>query len=133
MADWYGNARSNYFKVKDKAKFVQWASSLGGLEVIEDDEGRVGLLADSDFGGWPSSIENEETGDFDELDLLQEIAPHLQDGSVAVLFEVGPEKLRYLTGRAEAINAQGEIVTVCLRHIYEAAKVLGGEITLAEW
>jgi hypothetical protein len=52
MADWYGSARSNYFHVKDRNKFDEWAAAID-LDVVEDKEGRVGLLADSDPGGWP--------------------------------------------------------------------------------
>ncbi len=29
MADWYGTARSNYFRVKDEAAFRKEAESLG--------------------------------------------------------------------------------------------------------
>ena len=45
MANWYGHARSNYFRVKDREKFEEWTKSIGDLEVIEDDEGRVALLS----------------------------------------------------------------------------------------
>ena len=48
--------------------------------------------------------------------------------------ECGAEKLRYLTGRAEAINAAGWRCTVSLSDIYEIAETeLGGPVTRAEY
>ena len=48
MADWYGVVRTNYFRVKDveafKAAFANY-----DVKVIEDNEGRVGLVG-SDEG-----------------------------------------------------------------------------------
>src|SRR5437660_492710 len=128
MANWYGHARSNYFRVKDKAEFVRWAESIGDLEIIEDDAGRVGLLSSSENGGWPYSRYAEEKDQEEEIDLLGGIASHLQEGSVAVLVEIGAERSRYLTGYAHAVNSKGEVRRVSLDDIYEAAKPLGKEV-----
>src|SRR4051794_10973698 len=92
MADWYGHARSNYFRVKDRQKFEQWAASIGSLEVIDDTEGRVGLLSHDEFGGWPHFRFDEKTDEEQEIDLFQEVAAHLLERSVAVFMEVGAEK-----------------------------------------
>jgi hypothetical protein len=133
MANWYGHARTNYFRVKDQEAFAQWAKSRGNLEVIRDAEGRVGLLSDHEYGGWPDFKYDEATDETQECDLFQDVAAHLQEGSVAVFMEVGAEKLRYLTGFALAVNSQGETVETSLDGIYELAKSLGDEVTEAEY
>ena len=37
MANWYGTARSNYFRVKDKDAFLKWADGRG-LGVFKNEE-----------------------------------------------------------------------------------------------
>ncbi|HVX15929.1 MAG TPA: hypothetical protein VHC22_32395 [Pirellulales bacterium] len=134
MANWCGHARTNYFRVKDKEAFERWAESIGDLEVVDDAEGRVGLLSNHEHGGWPLCKCDPEKGDEDEdFDLFQDVASHLADGSVAVFEEVGAEKLRYLTGVAVAINSEGESVRVALTDIYRLAESLGKEVTGAEY
>lgn len=54
MANWYGSARSNYVRIKDKSAFRAWAGTLPGVDLVEKN-GRFALLVrDSDTGGWPS-------------------------------------------------------------------------------
>lgn len=101
--------------------------------MIEDDEGRVGLLSEGEFGGWPSLRDGDETDEEEEIDVFQGVAAHLQEGSVAIFIEVGAEKLRYLTGHAIAVNSKGQTAEVRLSEIYDLAKVLGDEVTEAEW
>ncbi len=45
-------------------------------------------------------------------DLCEALAGHLADGEVAVLFEIGHEKLRYLIGTA--VHASGKRVDINL-------------------
>jgi hypothetical protein len=130
MADFYRRARSNYFRVKDIAKFKQWAESIDGLEVLhDDDDGTVGLLSED---GWPLWRTDEETEEEKKMDVGEEVAKHLQEGSVAIFLEIGAEAMRYLAGRALAINSKGETRTVDLRDIYEQAKALGDEAGVAK-
>lgn len=132
MADWYGHARSNYFQVRDKDDFIQWAKDIGDLEIIEDEQGRVGLISTDDFGGWPRVDWDEAMDDVFGMDIILEmLASHLKNGSVAILMEIGSEKMRYLTGRAVAMNSKGESVEISISDIYQAAKHLGDEITEA--
>ena len=136
MADWYGNARSSYFRVVYKDKFVQWSKSFGdNLKVVKDNEGRVALLSHAEKGNWPLTRYDPKTDEEEEedIDLIGEVAAHLQEGSVAVFTEIGAESLRYLTGWAVAINSKGEKVEVKLNDIYERARCLGHEITGAEY
>jgi hypothetical protein len=134
MANYYSSSRSNYFKVKDTEKFKDFLDSTRSLSFIEDKEGRVGFLVETEEG-LPYYIYDEETGEESELDLAQELSQHLIDGEVAIYQEVGAEKLRYLVGYSVAVNSKGETITVNINDIYRIAQEeLGGEnITTCEY
>ena len=142
MANYCATARSNYFAVKDEKAFREWAERIG-LTILEPchrnkiADGVPGFgIAPGDGGdgdGWPTDVANEETDEHDDLDLPAQLAPHLAEGEVAVLMEVGSEKLRYVSGLAVAVNHKGECVRVDLNSIYEAALRLGPNITRAEY
>jgi hypothetical protein len=141
MANYYATARSNYFAVKDEMTFRQWAE-FAGLKVLEptyahvtaDGIRRFAITPDNgDEAGWPDHRENAETGEFDEVDVPRELAAHLREGEVAVLMEVGSEKLRYLCGYATALNSSGKSVHMSLEGIYARARKLGTNITRAEY
>ena len=120
MANYYASARSNYFKVKDAGAFKEWVGSIPDLGVWEKD----GMFAIYDNGGdscgWPSWIVNDEGEDV-EIDLAGELAQHPTEDSIAVLIEVGAEKLRYLCGYAVAVNHKGECEDLNLNRIYDLA------------
>jgi hypothetical protein len=116
MANWYGSARSNYVRVKDRDAFLQWAQSVPDIKVVER-EGTFALLAAGDDGGWPSFRTSEDQDD-EEIDLPAEIAVHLAQGEVCIFQEVGAENLRYLSGSALAVNAAGETLRVSIDDIY---------------
>jgi hypothetical protein len=132
MADWYGQARSNYFRVKDEEAF-RLALDEVDIEVCSDSEGRVCLLSEDEYGGWPSWIYGDEDSEDVEFDLPTVVSEHLCDEEVAVLIEVGAEKLRYLTGNAVAVNSRNEVRVINLESIYEVAKDLGANITVASY
>jgi hypothetical protein len=119
MPHWYGAARSNYFRVKDRDAFLKWADSRG-LGVFKNEESRD-LFAihggASDDGSWPSYDMEGDT----EIDLVAELAQHLPKGQIAGLMEIGAEKLRYLTGAAIAVNHKGRVVELTLGDIYRKA------------
>ena len=136
MANWYGTARSNYFRVKNNDAFVKWADSRG-LGVFRNKEG-ADLFAihggeTTDDGSWPSYDVQGDT----EIDLVAELAQHLPKGQIAVLMEIGAEKLRYLTGVAIAVNHKGRVVELTLSDIYRKAsrtfRVAESEITQATY
>lgn len=134
MANWYGTSRSNYFRVKEEAAFRQWADNLH-LGIFEHDQDH-GLFAIHpgdwcDNGSWPScDLETDE-----EIDIADQLSKHLAEGQVAVLMTAGAEKLRYITGYAIAVNADGDVVSVSLDDIYakaaESFKVAESAITQA--
>jgi hypothetical protein len=133
MANYYATARSNYFRIKDKAAFMDWCVTrhLDWWEKASE----PGLYALSPYSesGWPTYDYNEENDDETEVDLAAELATHLAPSEVAVLMEVGNEKLRYVTGYAVAVNAQGKTVRVHLDDIYDrAAQLMLDGATLTE-
>lgn len=117
MADWWGFYRSNYFRVKDRELFLNWAKEIDDLDVLHAKDGVVAITGQF-YGGWPH-VRGEECEDFD---LVEELAQHLAAGEIAVLVEAGAEKLRYITGDAVAVNSQGERVALSLGDIYQMAE-----------
>ena len=142
MANYYATARSNYFAVTDEKTFREWAAALG-LTVLEPTHRdkvangvrRFGIAPGNgdDSGGWPTSIYHEDTDECEDIEVAGQLAVHLADGEVAVLMEVGNEKLRYVAGSAVAVNHKGETTSVDIDDIYQAALVLGPNITRAEY
>lgn len=136
MANYIGQGRSNYFRVKDadafRAEFEQY-----GVEIIEravDGEILYGFIdTDGDGGGLSWSRYNEETEDFEDIDYLDAVSKHLAEGEVCIIIETGSEKYRYLNGVAYAVNSKGESKVVSLTDIYEQAKELGSNITQAQY
>lgn len=147
MANWYGAARSNYFRVKDEEAFKKDMAELAGVDVRYRDEPALALPAgeatdhdaqpprrfaifDAYGEGWPTPTRNLFDGEGDrvgeeELDLFGLVASHLADGEVAVFQEAGAEKQRYVTGFALAINADGETITVDIDDIYDKLERAG--------
>jgi hypothetical protein len=71
--------------------------------------------------GWPDYVLDEKRDEAIEIDVFEELARHLDARDVAVLMQIGSEKLRYLTGEAVAIHATGRITRVSLNDIYDQA------------
>lgn len=131
MANYYGSARSNYFRVKDLAALKEWCAKYK-IQVHED-EGRAGYVAllpgdYTDDGTFPSYDHDTE----EDFRIEEKIQEFLAEGSVAVFMEAGAEKLRYITGHAIAVNSKGQMLTLTLNDIYEMAAKLG-EVTRAEY
>lgn len=143
MAEWKGSARTNYVHVKD----------IDGLrEAIEPFDLKadphhscrnywyITVGEDSDHGGWPGTVEVEDDeGDVEEVefDFAEHVIPFLHDGEVLIAMECGAEKLRYLTGYAQAYMKRGdEVLThqIGLAQIYaQAAKAFAVPLdTIAE-
>lgn len=121
MANWYGVVRTNYFRVKDVAAF-EAAFANYDVEVIEDNEGRVGLIGSSE-GYWPDQVVTDEGELTDvDFDITEAVVEHLLDNEVAVFVGAGAEKARYVTGYATAINAAGERLGISIDDIYGLVK-----------
>jgi len=161
MSDYNATARTNYFKVKDvaalKAELIEHGitpdshegARAGAEFVLDDGPGNTpsGSIALFSYSTWPSFDEDsvaQRLGIFDEeTDVPQKhaslqalISSHLVEGEVAIFFEIGFEKMRYLGGVSVAINAAGETRRIDLADIYELAKELTTTehaVTLAEY
>lgn len=121
MANWTGTARSNYFRVKDPDAFEAWVEMIG-CEVIADMHGRLGFLpGDMSDGGFPSTYDDEETGETFDIDIEADIVQFLAEGEIAVLQEIGSEGCRYLTGYSVAIAWDGRTTRVHIDDIYSKA------------
>ena len=135
MANYYEQSRSNYVKVKDKEAFRAFMERFGGaVEMIEDDKGRVGFLAQE---GIPSTFMPDDSGsEAEEVDFVSELAGHLADHEVMIVMGTGYEKMRYLVGYAVAVNNKKERREIDLAQIYALAKQLTRKpkrITRAEY
>jgi len=119
MANYYGTGRSNRFKVKDRKAFDEWLDKYGNWFSTSDREEAGGcelvLIGESECGDVPSHGEDDE-----EINFMQEIAEHLVDepGNYFIWMTAGHEKMRYITGFASAVNANGDEVWVGLDDIY---------------
>lgn len=130
MANYYATTRSNYFKVKDADSFRDFCSSLA-LESWDGNDDTVAISADTgDCGGWPSYDHEKD----EDLDFPVALSEHLATDEVAILFESGAEKRRYIVGLATAVNDKGECLSVSLHDIYEMAAQLSDKpISPAEY
>ena len=134
MADYIAQTRSNYFRVRSPRQFRRFCRRYG-LEVIRDDprgrlRQRYGFIA---YEAIPTG-RTDAQGEWIETDFVGELAQQLARREVAVVMEVGSEKMRYLIGYACAVNGKGERIQLALTDIYRRAKeTFGVEPTLAEY
>lgn len=136
MANFYGQARSNYFAVKDAGAFLDEMTQYP-VEVITQEKDGVTLYgfcdADLDGGADVWSKWDEDKAETVEIDWAEVFKRHLQDDWVAVIVSVGWEKYRYFQGDTVAFNNKGESKTINLEHIYELASDLGSNRTYATY
>lgn len=134
MANYTASARTNYFLVKDLDAFKEALSPFEVQVHGRSEDDRVCILGeDPDGGAWPTHLYNEDADDYEDVDFPGLVAEHLADDEVAIFMEAGAEKLRYVVGQAIAINNKGEIRTIDLTRIYDLARELGSNVTLAEY
>lgn len=132
MASYTAAARSNYFRVKNPKAFRRWCDRLNLDILMPDDAGPEPFFAitpSSDTGSWPSFHPDTD----EEIDIHQELAPHLDPRDVAILMQSGHEKLRFITGFATAVHADGRCITISLRDIYDRAREeFGQDLSITE-
>lgn len=139
MANWYGAARTNYVSV-DLPAMTEALAPWDGVEIVTNPKGQVGFLAQTEDGSFPSWSEDEEGNEI-EFSIEDTIMPHVAVGQVLVVITAGHEKMRYITGYANAYtrDADGAVrfKGIALHDIYElAAKQFGidqATITAAEY
>jgi hypothetical protein len=112
MANYYGQARTNYFKVNDAEAFVAEMSAFP-VQVITDEhketgETLYGFMDDNpDGAGLPWSTWDDETDDEIEINWIEVLQKHVAPGWSAILMEVGAEKYRYLNAYALVVTESG--------------------------
>lgn len=121
MADWWGYSRSNYFEVKDRDAFGAWLADIGEICILHEENECIAIAGDN-FGGWPTC----RGEDCEPFDFADELSSFLVEGEIAVLIEVGAEKLRYNTGIAIAVDHRGKRTEANLSDIYDQAEAVFG-------
>lgn len=134
MSNAVTKGRTNYFSVNDGEAFVSEVMALKceGISIAQgtlENKGKFAILAEY---GFPSSTEDEDGEDVD-IDFATIVANHLTDGCVAVFQESGFQKMRSIFGNATAINNKHEVKFLNLDAIYDMAKDLGTDITIASY
>lgn len=117
MANDYCSCRSSYFKVKDAAAFLAWATSISEIDAQIESEGEHKGLAvvlgnDADGGGWPSCRFNQETDELEDFGFFDELSQHLAKGWSVTLMEADAEKLRYIVAQAVVIDWRGKVKVI---------------------
>ena len=137
MANYCCTIRTNYFHVKDEAKFRELMSRAYGCEddikLFEDKQDADGNPI---FGfGLYSSIagvrdaQEDEDDDCDETsygEFIDGLQQCVADDDAIIIMEVGNEKLRYVVGSALVITSKGtEYLDVTDLAVQKAKEMLG--------
>jgi hypothetical protein len=121
MANYYGQARTNYFRVKDEAAFHEWCGRYE-ISTHPGADGTHTILAETEDGSFPYADYEEETGEWIDIDFFSELSKHLAEGEVAIAQTTGSEKLRYLVGVAQAVNSEGDFLEINIDDIYDLVR-----------
>lgn len=134
MANFYGQGRSNYVEVTDVEKFKELCDERN-LEFWESarEEGRVGCGSMNEDGDYPIYVINDQDEEVELPDFLDEVSKILKDEEVFIWMCNGNEKLRYLSGSAVAVNNKGDKKSINIDDIYDLAKDLGKNVTMAQY
>ena len=125
MANYYGVGKTNSFAVKDIEAFEEEVSKYAVEVVKVTEQGRtlVQMFDTDDNGaGFPWETWDSEQGEGVEIEWDNIFARHLEDGWVAIIFEVGNEKYRYLSGTAIAYNNKGDARRIDIHDITKLAE-----------
>jgi hypothetical protein len=106
MANYYASCLSNFFKVKDLEKFKNWISKFDSLETFSKKNEEY-IAFGSTESGIPDYMMSEDGEDSTEVEFITELSKHLSEGEVAIVQEIGNEKLRYFVGFSVVIDWQG--------------------------
>jgi hypothetical protein len=136
MANYIAQGRSNYFAVKDEQAFREDIAKCY-VELIErkTDAGQTlfGFLDNGegegiDWFAWQAD-DDDPTPAGNEFTWGEFFQKHLADGWVAIIMNIGAEKMRYLNGEATAYNNKGEDKFISLDEIVTLASDLGENVT----
>lgn len=122
MANWSGVARTNFVKIKNLDDLLVATQDLP-INVVPHPEaaGYVSFDPEENDSGSFDMVTWAEDGEELEWSWSDLCAQHLFEGQVLIVMTIGSEKLRYLTGFAEAYDWFGNHVFVTLNDIYAKA------------
>lgn len=123
MANWTGTARTN-FVAADNIEALERMAADHQLMVIRDSDGRIGFIARTENGDWPTTAYREDLDEHVEFCVETVIMPHIKEGEVLIIMEAGSERDRYVSARAEAYIRNGDVccsVSLSLGDIYKMA------------
>lgn len=129
--------RSNYFAVRDADAFLAFCERHDLEPITKGNKAsQYGFLSPRDVMFSPDmeddfAREGEEGSG--EADWLQELAKHIAGDDVAVVMQIGSDKMRFLMGHAWAVNGRGQTQELDLDEIYNRADALGRLPTLAQY
>ncbi len=118
MANYYGSTRTNYFHVKDEEKFRDMMEHVitydGHIDIWEaqDREGNKTFA----FGGYaiiagyqenPKEADADPDADPDYEEFILNLSECLCEDDAAIIYEIGQEKLRYLSAYAIVVTSKG--------------------------
>src|SRR4030095_12271647 len=107
MANYVPFVRSNYFEVKDPAAFKAFCEKWGVDPIGGGDrDGLAGFMGAGEIG-IPLCYYDPEKGEHIEGEFMKELGGHLADGWVAIVREIGYEKMRDLGGYTGAVKDPG--------------------------
>ena len=140
MANYKCTARTNYFHVKDEAKFRELMSRVHGNEGCidlwqeTDNNGNCifGFGAYGGIAGVFNDAHDEEmyVNEFAYDEFISELQKNVADDDAIIIFEVGNEKLRYLVGSAIVITSKA---TDYLDLTYMAVQHAGSMLNNDDW
>ena len=135
MANYYCTTRTNYFRVVNEDAFVEFMDHVLAFE----DQINVWTMTDSDgnklygfgcYSGIMGYFENPDDHTDDEYDhafeeFVEGLSEHIAEGDAAIIFEIGNEKLRYVSGYATIVTKYDvETIDLTVSAAKEAAKLL---------
>ena len=130
MANYCGHARTNYVAVSDMPGLIEALQPFDILISKKQGEDLFCLLSQSESGGWPSSVFDDDDNEI-EFSFEDNVMPFVKENECLVTQEAGSEKLRYLVGEASAFIRKGgviESVYINIDQIYSLAQEeLGAE------
>ena len=118
MSTYYGCCVSNFFKVKDLEKFEEWISKFPELETFGG-ETKEYVAFGSMNTGIPEYMPTDDDEGSIQVEFIIDLYKHLQEGEVAIVQEVGSEKLKCLIGFSVAIDWQGNTKYFSISDVYE--------------
>ena len=117
MANYNCTIRTNYFHVKDNAKFEEFMTHVYGedLEVFHSaDSNGNKVYGFGGYGGIAGYFNKEE--DYEDNDeawdnaydnFIDGLVTHVTEDDAILIFESGNEKLRYVVGSVAVITSKG--------------------------